>query len=62
MKVLEYLPFGPKYYSDDQVTDLMERFMVSEIIREKIIENTSEEIPHSVAVEVVSWNEKDGCW
>jgi GTP-binding protein Era len=32
--------------------------MVSEIIREKIIENTSEEIPHSVAVEVTSWNEK----
>jgi len=58
MKVLEYLPFGPKYYSDDLVTDLMERFMVSEIIREKIIENTSEEIPHSVAVEVISWNEK----
>ncbi|MDH4231104.1 MAG: GTPase Era, partial [Nitrospirota bacterium] len=48
MKVLEYLPFGPKYYGDDLVTDQMERFMVSEIIREKIVENTSEEIPHSV--------------
>ena len=36
----------------------MERFMVSEIIREKIVENTSEEIPHSVAVEVISWTEK----
>jgi len=59
MKVLEYLPFGPKYYSDDLVTDLMEKFMVSEIIREKIIENTSEEIPHSVAVEVTSWTEKN---
>jgi GTP-binding protein Era len=57
-KVLEYLPYGPKYYSDDLVTDQMERFMVSEIIREKIVENTSEEIPHSVAVEVISWNEK----
>ena len=58
LKVLEYLPQGPKYYSDDLVTDLMERFMVSEVIREKIVESTSEEIPHSVAVEVISWNEK----
>jgi GTP-binding protein Era len=57
-KVLEYLPCGPKYYSDDLVTDQMERFMVSEIIREKIVENTSEEIPHSIAVEVTSWTEK----
>ena len=57
-KVLHYLPLGPKYYSDDLVTDQMERFMVSEIIREKIVENTSEEIPHSVAVEVINWTEK----
>ncbi len=57
-KVLEYLPYGPKYYSDDLVTDQMERFMAAEIIREKIVENTSEEIPHSVAVEVISWTEK----
>jgi GTP-binding protein Era len=57
-KVLEYLPYGPKYYSEDIVTDQMERFMVSEIIREKIVKSTSEEIPHSVAVEVISWTEK----
>jgi GTPase len=57
-KVLEYLPPGPKYYSDDLVTDQMERFMVAEIIREKIVANTSEEIPHSVAVEVTGWDEK----
>ena len=58
IKVLEYLPYGPKYFSDDLVTDQMERFMVSEIIREKIIGSTSEEIPHSVAVEVINWTEK----
>jgi len=57
-KVLEYLPYGPQYYSDDLVTDQMERFMVSEIIREKIVNSTSEEIPHSVAVEVINWTEK----
>lgn len=58
IKVLEYLPYGPKYFSDDLVTDQMERFMVSEIIREKIVGSTSEEIPHSVAVEVINWTEK----
>jgi GTPase len=57
-KVLEILPHGPKYYSDDIITDQMERFMVSEIIREKIVAGTSEEIPHSVAVEVTGWDEK----
>jgi GTPase len=57
-KVLEYLPIGPRYYSEELVTDQMERFMASEIIREKIVANTSEEIPHSVAVEVTEWDEK----
>lgn len=58
LKILEYLPYGPKYFSDDLVTDQMERFMASEIIREKIVGCTSEEIPHSVAVEVINWTEK----
>lgn len=57
--VYEYLPQGPKYYPDDLITDQLERFMVSEIIREKIIDMTEEEIPHSVAIEVVQWNERD---
>ena len=45
-----YLPNGPKYYPDDQVTDHPERFIVSEFIREKVLHLTREEIPHSVAV------------
>jgi len=57
--VYGYLPQGPKYYPDDLITDQFERFMVSEIIREKIIDMTEEEIPHSVAVEVVQWNERE---
>ena len=57
--VFKYLPQGPKYYPDDLITDQLERFMVSEIIREKIIDMTEEEIPHSVAVEVVQWDERD---
>ena len=54
-----YLPEGPKLYPDDIVTDQMERFMVSEIIREKIIETTKEEVPYAVAVEVEEWSERE---
>lgn len=57
-ELLKYLEPGPQYYPDDLVTDRLERFMVSEIIREKIMEVTEEEIPHSVAVEIISWDEK----
>lgn len=45
---------GPKYYPDDQVMDHPEYFVVQEFIREKILELTREEIPHSVAVQVES--------
>ncbi|MDP2156094.1 MAG: GTPase Era [Nitrospirota bacterium] len=57
-KIKGYLSEGPKYYDDDTVTDQYERFMASEIIREKIIKNTSEEVPHAVAVEIQEWKEK----
>jgi len=57
-KIIEYLPEGPKYYPDDIFTDQLERFMVAEIIREKIMSLTEEEIPYSVAVEVVQWEDK----
>lgn len=46
----KYLPVGPKYYPDEQVTDHPERFIISEFIREKVLHLTREEIPHSVAV------------
>lgn len=58
-KIKETLPPGPKYYADDMLTDQMERFMATEIIREKIMLKTSEEIPHSVAVEVLEWKERE---
>ncbi|MGG0667580.1 GTPase Era [Lederbergia citrisecunda] len=53
-----YLPEGPKYYPDDQVTDHPERFIISEFIREKVLHLTREEIPHSVAV-VIEKIERD---
>ncbi len=58
-KIYDYLPPGPKYYSDDIITDQIERFMVSEIIREKVTEMTEEEIPHSIAVEVIEWKKRE---
>ena len=55
------LPPGPRYYPDDMVTDQFERFMVSELIREKVMSMTREEVPHSTAVDIIKWTErKDG--
>tara|TARA_Y100001970_G_scaffold294213_1_gene448633 strand:- start:30573 stop:31478 length:906 start_codon:yes stop_codon:yes gene_type:complete len=48
----EYLPKGPHLYPKDQITDLSERFLVSEIIREKSINRVGDEIPYRLAVMV----------
>jgi len=55
-----YLQEGPMYYPADQVTDHPEQFVCAELIREKILQLTREEIPHSIAVEIESMgaNEK----
>ena len=55
--ILKYLPFGPAYFPKDQLTDRPERFFVSEIIREKILELYHPEIPHYVEVIVTSFKE-----
>lgn len=57
--IRDYLPSGPRYYPDDLITDQLERFMVLEIIREKIIDMTEEELPYSVAIEVMQWKERE---
>jgi GTP-binding protein Era len=49
-QIEEMLPEGPQYYPEDQVTDHPERFIITELIREKVLHLTREEIPHSVAV------------
>lgn len=53
--IIEILPVGPQYYPEDQLMDQPERFMVAEIIREKILLSTQQEVPHSVAVEIESF-------
>lgn len=51
MQVLEkMLPEGPKYFPDDMITDQPERIIVQEIVREKILLRTHEEIPHAIGV------------
>ncbi|AKP65689.1 GTPase [Levilactobacillus koreensis JCM 16448] len=57
--LIDAMPHGPQYYPEDQVTDHPERFVVSELIREKIFMLTREEVPHSVAVEIESMKQKD---
>ncbi|MCM3716862.1 GTPase Era [Fictibacillus phosphorivorans] len=49
-QIVSYLEEGPQYYPEDQVTDHPERFITAELIREKVLHLTREEIPHSVAV------------
>lgn len=58
-RILELLPEGPAYYPKDQLTDKPERFFVSEIIREKILEQYKKEIPYAVEVETESFIEEE---
>lgn len=53
------LPEGPQYYPEDQVTDHPERFIISELIREKVLQLTREEIPHSIAVVIENIEKRD---
>ena len=61
--IKEQLPEGPKYFPDEQLTDRSERFFVSEIIREQILEQYHQEIPYSVEIDIESFQDshtKDG--
>ncbi|WP_179886647.1 GTPase Era [Bacillus sp. es.034] len=55
----DQLPEGPQFYPADQITDHPERFIVSELIREKVLHLTREEIPHSIAVVIDKMERKD---
>jgi GTP-binding protein Era len=56
--ILEFLPEGEKFYSEDEITDLSTRFFVAELIREKIYELFEEEIPYQTAVVINEFKEK----
>ncbi len=55
----QYLPEGPMFFPEDMVTDRAERFVVSEIIREKALRYLQMEIPHGIAVEIMAMKERE---
>lgn len=57
-KILEYLPEGFPLFPEDQISDKNERFIVQELIREKALEITYQEVPHSIAVTIEEMKEK----
>jgi GTP-binding protein Era len=59
-QIKSLLPEGPQYYPADQVTDHPERFIITELIREKALHLTREEIPHSLAVVLDKMERREG--
>lgn len=58
-EIIVRLPPSPPMFPEDMITDMAERFFVAEIIREKIILKTKEEVPYSVAVDIEIWEESE---
>ena len=58
-RLLTHLPEGPAYFPADMITDLPERFLVAEIVREKCYELLRDEVPYGVAVVIEAWEESD---
>jgi len=56
---VEFMDEGPMFFPDDMITENPERFIVSEIIREKILMYLQDEVPHGVAVEIESYKEEE---
>lgn len=57
--IKDYLPEGPRYYSEEDLTNQSQRFIFSEYIREKILYHTEEEVPHSVNVLIDTYEDKN---
>lgn len=58
-EITKHLPEGPAYYPDDMITDQPERVIAAEMIREKVLRLTRDEVPHAIAVEVEEFKERD---
>jgi GTPase len=56
-EIIERLPTGASQYSDDYLTDQPQRFLASEVLREKVLHHTQQEVPHAVAVVIESWED-----
>ncbi len=57
--VVDQLPEGPMYYPEDMITDQQERFIVMETIREKALRLLSQEVPHGIAVEILTMKKNE---
>jgi GTP-binding protein Era len=57
-RIVEKLPEGPRYYPDDQLSDMAMREIAAEVIREKALLNLDAEVPHAVAVEIEEYKER----
>ena len=53
------MPEGPKYYPDDMITDVQEKFVVSEIVREKALRTLRDEVPHGIAVDIIQMKQNE---
>mgnify|MGYP000695572052 FL=1 len=58
-EILKVMPEGPKYFPDDMLTDQPEKLIAAELIREKILQLVSDEVPHGVGVEVISFKQRE---
>lgn len=56
-RIIANLPQGPRYFPEEQLTDQPERFLASEIIREKVLQKTGKEVPYAIAVMIDSYEE-----
>lgn len=57
--MIENMPEGPQYYPEDMITDAQERFIVSEIVREKALRNLRDEVPHGIAVDIIQMKQSE---
>lgn len=57
--IVKYLPEGPKFYPEDMITDVQERFVISEIVREKALRTLNEEVPHGIAVDIIQMKQNE---
>lgn len=58
-EIKKLLPEGPKYFPDDVITDQPERMLAAELIREKILELVSDEVPHGTGIEIIAFKERE---
>ncbi len=58
-EIVKRMPPGPQYFPEDEITDQPIRFFAGEVVREKVLSETRQEVPHSVMVQVDQWEESD---